>query len=97
MTNALLLAALWTGAAVGLTRLFRGSRRAELDAEDLRELVGSYVDLTWYDSDGAPQGAAGELVSVELDQDGTWWACLDWGYAVALEADRFEARVAARP
>jgi hypothetical protein len=100
MRNAILLSAMWTGAAVAVWLCLRARARVRFDpdmdtrrkVELLSPLLGRYVDITWQEPNKQAHGvvwsqesAAGVLLAITEDV-GTAWLELDWGYGVDVNA-----------
>lgn len=49
-------------------------------------MIGNYCDFSWTEPDGTAGGMEGELVGVEKDERGDWWALVDWGYGAKVGA-----------
>jgi hypothetical protein len=102
MRNAILLSAMWTGAAVAVWLCLRARARVRFDpdmdtrrkVELLSPLLGRYVDITWQEPNKqahgvvwSQEGAAGVLLAITEDvREGTAWLELDWGYGVDVNA-----------
>lgn len=107
MRNAILLAALWSGAALVVWGFLRhGPHRFKPDpdmdtrrkVELLSHLLGHYVEIRWEEGFDSHQSAAGVLLAITEDvQAGTAWLELDWGYGVDVNARGLVVNARPRP